>query len=169
MIIISNHQSLFDIPHLLLIFKKFQPKFIAKKELGNYFPSVSPGLKFGGSILIDRDNQTQSAKQIITLGKQIQSDHTAAIIFPEGTRSKKPGTNEFKIAGVKALLKSAPDAVIVPVCIRGNSDLFRKSRFFISFRNQVDIYALDPIYPPHQNPEEILAQIQVNINSYLLS
>jgi len=167
LIIISNHQSLFDIPHLVLLFKAYRPRFVAKKELGNFFPSVSPALKFGGSILIDRDNQTQSAKQIMTLGRLISKDNSAAIIFPEGTRSRKKGVLDFKVAGVKALLKSAPDALIVPVCIQGNDELFRHSRFFISFRNRVDIYILDPIEPPHNNPEELILNIQHSINQFL--
>lgn len=167
LIIISNHQSLFDIPHLLLLFKSYRPRFVAKKELGNFFPSVSPALKFGGSILIDRDNQTQSARQIMTLGKQISKDNSAAIIFPEGTRSRRKGVLDFKIAGVKALMKSAPDAVVVPVCIQGNDELFRHSKYFISFRNKIDIYVLDPVQPPHGNSEELILQIQHSINQFL--
>ena len=164
LIVISNHQSLFDIPHLVILLRKHRPKFVAKKELGNFFPSVSPALKFGGSVLIDRSNHTQSAKQIMQLGKAISADGSAGIIFPEGTRSRNHSTNEFKTAGVKALLKSAPNAWVVPVCIKGNNRLYRKSKYFIAFGNTIEISILEPIKPPFGDTDELVARIQKDIN-----
>lgn len=164
LIVISNHQSLFDIIHLIVLLRKHRPNFVAKKELGNYFPSVSPALKFGGSVLIDRNNHTQSAKQILQLGKTISKNGTAGIIFPEGTRSRNSSTNEFKTAGVKALLKSAPNAWVVPVCIKGNNRLYRKSKYFIAFGNRIDVSVLEPIKPPFGDADELVARIQQEIN-----
>ena len=53
-ILVSNHQSLFDIPAIIWGFRNHHPKFIAKIELGKGIPSVSYNLRYGGSALIDR-------------------------------------------------------------------------------------------------------------------
>jgi 1-acyl-sn-glycerol-3-phosphate acyltransferase len=60
LIIIANHQSLFDIPAVVHGFRKYYPKFISKKELSRNLPSISYNLKYGKSALIDRDNGTQA-------------------------------------------------------------------------------------------------------------
>ncbi|RLD25326.1 MAG: 1-acyl-sn-glycerol-3-phosphate acyltransferase, partial [Bacteroidetes bacterium] len=53
-IIVSNHQSLWDIPPIIWFLRRIHPKFISKKELGKGIPSISYNLKYGGSVLIDR-------------------------------------------------------------------------------------------------------------------
>ena len=40
-IIVSNHQSTFDIPPIVWGFRKSHPKFVSKKELGKGIPSIS--------------------------------------------------------------------------------------------------------------------------------
>src|SRR5699024_4853508 len=53
-IIVSNHQSMWDIPPIIWHLRKYHPKFISKKALGKGIPSISFNLKYGGSVLIDR-------------------------------------------------------------------------------------------------------------------
>ena len=72
LIIIANHQSLFDISPVVYGFRKHHAKFISKKELGKYLPSVSYNLRKGGSVLIDRSNGSQSIREIFKLGKLLE-------------------------------------------------------------------------------------------------
>jgi len=58
-IIVSNHQSLYDIPPVVYGFRKYYPKFISKIELSRHLPSISYNLRHGKSALIDRKNGTQ--------------------------------------------------------------------------------------------------------------
>ena len=44
-IFILNHQSMFEIPILIWYLRRFDPKFVGKKSLGNNIPSVSMYLK----------------------------------------------------------------------------------------------------------------------------
>ncbi len=48
-IIVSNHQSMWDISPLSWYLRKYHPKFISKVELGKGIPSVSYNLRHGGS------------------------------------------------------------------------------------------------------------------------
>jgi len=49
LIIVSNHQSTYDIPPIIWYFRKYHPKFISKSSLGKGIPSVSFNLRHGGS------------------------------------------------------------------------------------------------------------------------
>ena len=56
LIIVANHQSMYDISPIMWYMRKHHTKFISKKELGKGIPSVSYNLRHGGSVLIDRKN-----------------------------------------------------------------------------------------------------------------
>src|SRR5690606_28152377 len=60
LIIVSNHQSWYDITSLGWYMRKVHPKFVSKIELGKGIPSISYNLRKGGSVLIDRKNAKQS-------------------------------------------------------------------------------------------------------------
>jgi 1-acyl-sn-glycerol-3-phosphate acyltransferase len=47
-IIVSNHQSMFDIPILGALLLSHFPKYISKRSLGRWIPSVSYNLRRGG-------------------------------------------------------------------------------------------------------------------------
>jgi len=72
LIVISNHQSMFDISPVVVGFRKHHIKFISKMELGKWLPSVSYNLRKGGSILIYRDNRSQSIKEIMAFGEKMK-------------------------------------------------------------------------------------------------
>ena len=127
LIIVSNHQSTFDIPPIVWGFREHHPKFVSKKELGKGIPSISYNLRHGGSVLIDRKNGRQAIVEINRLGKHIEQENYCASIFPEGTRSKTGQVGKFQHAGVASLLRSAPSAWIVPFVIDGNSRLMERA------------------------------------------
>ena len=129
LIFVSNHQSMNDIPPMIWFLRKYHPKFISKKELGKGIPSVSYNLRHGGSVLIDRKDAKQSITSIINFGKYIQENKYAAVIFPEGTRSRDGTPKEFSKNGIKMLVKTNPSAYIIPITIN-NSWKFLKYNGF---------------------------------------
>lgn len=166
-IIVSNHQSLFDIPPIIWGFRNHHPKFISKIELGKNIPSVSYNLRHGGSILIDRNKRLQSAKAIEKLGRYIENNLYAASIFPEGTRTKDGKVNSFMFSGVNALLKGAPSAVVVPLVIDGNYDLLKKGLYPMSFGIKIKYTVLDLIEPGTIPVEELVMKIENMIRTAL--
>ena len=117
LIIVSNHQSLFDIPILHMTFGRFYPRFIAKKELARWLPSVSFNLRHGQNAIIDRADARQSIRAIAGLGKVLEEKKCAVVIFPEGTRARTGQLREFKHAGFSTLFKKAPHAQVIPVAL----------------------------------------------------
>ena len=167
LIIVSNHQSTFDIPPIVWGFRKHHPKFVSKKELGKGIPSISYNLVHGGSALIDRKNARQAIVEISRLGKHIEKENYSASIFPEGTRSKTGKLRPFKSLGVAALIKSAPSAAIVPFVIDGNSRLMEKGYFPLRFGTGLTFTALPCIEPKGENADDLTSRIQHQIENVL--
>jgi len=167
LIIVANHQSLFDIPAVVHGFRKHYPKFISKKELSRNLPSISYNLKYGRSAIIDRENGTQAVKEIFKLGQLIQENCYAACIFPEGTRSKTGKVNNFRTAGIHALLRAAPSAIIVPFVIDGHSQVMYKGSFPLRLGQKIKYTVLDPVEPAGRDVEEMVAEIQSSIRKEL--
>jgi len=160
LIIVSNHQSLYDIPPVVHGFRKYYPKFISKIELSRNLPSISYNLKHGKSALIDRRNGTQAVKEIFRLGKLIEENNYAVCIFPEGTRSKNGKVKKFMSAGISTLLRASPSAVIIPFVIDGHSQLTRKGVFPLQFGQKISYTVLDPVEPHNQPIEELVNHIR---------
>lgn len=143
-IIVSNHQSMWDIPPLIWFLRKLHVKFISKIELGKGIPSVSYNLKHGGSVLIDRKNPTQATRQIEKIARYISEHNRAVVIFPEGTRSRDGFPKPFRKKGLFTLFDHAPNAVVLPVSISNSWKLQR----FGMFPMPLGVHLKIKVHPP---------------------
>jgi 1-acyl-sn-glycerol-3-phosphate acyltransferase len=168
-IIISNHQSMMDIPPIIWLLRKHHVKFIAKKELTNLIPSISFNLKKGGSLLIDRKKGKKSVQQIREYAKTLVERGHSVCIFPEGTRSKFGKIKEFKAGGVQALVEGSNGIPIVPFVVHGNHKIFNKGMFPLQMGQTVMYEILDPVDPNSMKPEEVAEFIQSKIEIALES
>ncbi|KAA2219102.1 lysophospholipid acyltransferase family protein [Maribacter flavus] len=144
LIIVTNHQSMYDIPPIIWYMRKHHPKFVSKKELGKGIPSVSFNLRHGGSVLIDRKDAKASLMEIGKLGAYIEKHNRAAVIFPEGTRSRDGHPKPFKPMGLKMLMKKAPSALIVPISINNSWKLVRFGKFPMGLGAKVSFDVHEP-------------------------
>ncbi|MCS6821852.1 MAG: 1-acyl-sn-glycerol-3-phosphate acyltransferase [Microscillaceae bacterium] len=144
-VIVSNHQSMFDIPCIILAFHKFHVNFVAKKELGKNIPTVSFHLRNGGSVLIDRKDSESAIQQIARLGKHIEARKEAACIYPEGTRSRNGILKEFKKGGFITLMENAPSAWVVPVIIKNTYKIVQYGMLPIPTGIKVKVSTLLPL------------------------
>ena len=129
LIIVANHQSVYDIVGFVWLFRKCHTKFVSKIELGKGIPSISYNLNHGGSVLIDRKDPKQALPVLKKMGEYIEKNNRGTVIFPEGTRSKTGKPKAFAPNGVKILCKYAPSAYVVPVTINNSWKLFRYGGF----------------------------------------
>ncbi len=144
-IIVSNHQSMFDIPIFGgLLFSNY-PKYVSKKELGRWLPSVSFNLKHGGNALIDRKDPAQARAAIRELGAACEQRNVAVVIFPEGTRSRDGRLKSFRAGGLKELLDAAPSLPVVPATIDGAWKLLRNKLFPVPFGTKVRVRFSEPL------------------------
>lgn len=145
LIIIVNHQSLHDIYPLTWFMRKHHPKFISKIELGKGIPSVSYNLRHGGAALIDRKNPRQSLPALMKFGEYIEETKRAAVIFPEGTRSKNGKPKAFQTKGLEILFKKIPSALIVPISINNSWKMLRYGKFPMGLGTHITFTVHKPI------------------------
>ncbi len=167
LIIVTNHQSMYDIPPIIWYMRKYHPKFVAKKELGKGIPSVSYNLRHGGSALIDRKDGKQAIMEIGKLGSYIEKHTRSAVIFPEGTRSRTGKPKPFKPMGLKMLMKKAPSALLVPITINNSWKLLRFGQFPMGLGAYVKFKVHAPIENTG-NTDEIIKLVEKTITKAIL-
>ena len=128
-LVVSNHQSLWDIPPLVWHLRNIHPNFVSKIELGKGIPSVSYNLRHGGAVLIDRKNPRQALKAMIKFANYLNENNRSGVIFPEGTRSKTNVPKRFQRKGLALLLKKMPEAYVLPITINNSWKLQKHGMF----------------------------------------
>jgi 1-acyl-sn-glycerol-3-phosphate acyltransferase len=138
-IIISNHQSLFDILALVTTLG-IQYRWFIKKEVLKV-PLFGYGLYASRNIFIDRSN-TASAIESINRGIDRLPRNVSIMVFAEGTRSPDGRIREFKKGGfVTAVRRKIP---ILPVTINGSRRVLPKGS--LAFKpGKIQVVIGDPI------------------------
>ena len=140
-IIMSNHASHFDIP---IIFQTLPGsiRMMAKKELFA-LPFFGRMLKENEFPSIDRHNRKQ-AIQDLEVAEKIMRSGIVLWVAPEGTRSGDPvSLSPFKKGPFVLALKS--QAIIIPVGIRGASDILPANTWDFTYGQAVEVHIGNPI------------------------
>ncbi len=167
-IIIANHQGTYDISPIMWHMRKFHPKFISKIELGKGIPSVSYNLRNGGSLLIDRKKPIQSIKAIKEFSNYIEKNKYAAVIFPEGTRSKNGEPKSFQTFGLLTLFKGIPSAIVVPITINNSWKTTRYGKFPMGLGTHITFMVHKPINIANfADKEELINSIETTIKNHI--
>lgn len=169
MIIVSNHQSMFDIPAIGQVLRKHHPKYVAKKSLARGIPSVSFNIRHGGSISIDRADREQAIIIISKFCDYLKQNNYAGCIFPEGSRSKGGQLAPFKQGGLAAMIETMPQATIVPVVLQNFWKIGKYKMTPIPFGIQLKCFILAPIEKAGKTTTEIIDTIEPQMKQYLAS
>ena len=120
-IIVSNHQSLFDILALVTTLK-IQFRWIIKQEIFRV-PFFGYALYASRNIFIDRSHRDRAIESI-NRGIDRLPEGRSVMVFAEGTRSPDGRIREFKKGGfVPAVMRNIP---ILPVTVNGSRQVLPK-------------------------------------------
>lgn len=164
-IIVSNHQSMWDIPPISWYLRKYHPKFISKKELEKGIPSISYNLKHGGSILIDRKNPRQAIVEMLKFSEYLNEHNRGGVIFPEGTRSRNGSPKPFRRSGLETLFRKLPTGYIIPVTINNSWKLQQWGFFPVPIGVKVEIIAHPALKIADFDKEELIDKVERIITS----
>lgn len=166
LIIVANHQSMYDISPIIWYMRKHHPKFISKVELGKGIPSVSYNLRHGGSVLIDRKDPRQSITAIKVFSENIKQNNWAAVIFPEGTRSKNGVPKDFQKRGLLTLFKEIPEATVVPISINNSWKTVRYGNFPMGIGTHITFTVHSPLkIATFTDTDTLISHIETTVKS----
>lgn len=124
-VIVSNHQSWFDVFALALgVPKRYH--FVAKRELER-IPLFGTAWKAAGHISIDRSDRQSAIRSLARAGEQLRAERSAVVIFPEGTRSPDGALLPFKKGAFMLALTSGVE--IVPAAVSGTRAILPKGEW----------------------------------------
>lgn len=117
-VVMSNHQSLYDIPVLFQALKR-RVRMVAKSELFR-IPVWGGAMRAAGFIEVDRKNHARALAGLAR-AKTALSEGTSIWIAPEGTRSRSGKLGAFKKGGFHLALDTG--ARILPVTVVGTREV----------------------------------------------
>jgi len=120
-VIISNHQSAFDIILLYRLMTHF--KWVAKKELFKV-PVIGWNLMLNRHVKLDRKSIKSALKMMQDSANHLKQG-SSILIFPEGTRSSDGQIKRFKDGAF--ILAKKTSVPILPVVINGSFELLGKN------------------------------------------
>jgi 1-acyl-sn-glycerol-3-phosphate acyltransferase len=141
-VIMSNHQSLYDVP---VIYQALQRRIrmVAKKELFRV-PIWGRAMHRAGFICLDRQSRERSRETLLA-SADILHTGTSIWIAPEGTRSRSGGLGPFRKGGFHLALQSG--ARILPVSINGTRQVLPAKGATITDGCAVAVVIHPPIDP----------------------
>lgn len=161
-VVISNHQSNFDIP-VLMGYVGIPLGFISKIE-AKEIPIVEKWMTLIHCVYIDRSTLKGSAGAIIEGIKVVKNGHSL-VIFPEGHRSKGDLINTFKAPSFKLATKAG--APILPITIDGTYKVMEQNNNRIK-PAQVHL-TIHPAVPTVGLSKEDLADLPEQIHATIAS
>ena len=117
-VLLSNHQSLFDIPSVLTAFPG-RLRFVAKQELRSV-PVFGRAMELGGVVFVDRSDRARAIDQLKAARHRV-AEGTSVWIAVEGTRSRDGTLGPFKKGGFHVAMDLG--VPILPTWIQGSLDV----------------------------------------------
>ena len=152
--VISNHQSLLDIPCHMKFFHEKNPRFVAKDSLARHIPLVSEMLRSQQHCTIPRTARPMEAmKYIEKFGKRVVERNQIPFLFPEGTRTKDGSVGKFYSAGFRKLTESTGLPVVV-CALDGGWQLRDLKKFFYNINKGCYRVKVLKVYDAPKTKEE---------------
>ena len=141
-IVMSNHQSLYDIPVLYRVIPG-RLRMVAKAELFR-IPVWGRAMEAAGFVRVDRGNRRQAVESLREGGAMLE-EGTLLWIAPEGTRSATGLVGTFKSGGFHLALETGHR--ILPVAIDGTHDILPAKGTIVQKDKRVVVTIMPPIDP----------------------
>jgi 1-acyl-sn-glycerol-3-phosphate acyltransferase len=164
-VLMSNHQSHYDIPVVLQALKR-RVRFVTKKELFRV-PLFGRAMRLSGMVEIDRHNRERAIESLSSAKRAIASGINIWIA-PEGTRSATGRLGPFKKGGFHLALDAG--ARILPISIVGTRFALPARGRHVTQGAKVQVTISAPIDPQAFGParrEDLVGAVREAIAQHL--
>jgi 1-acyl-sn-glycerol-3-phosphate acyltransferase len=138
-VVVSNHQSMADIP--LLSHIPWEMKWVAKAELFR-LPFVGWMMQLAGDIPVDRKDARSGARALIKAGRVLER-RCPVMFFPEGTRSPDGRIGRFTDGAFHLAIRTK--VPVLPIVVEGSFDALPKHSWRFGSPSDIRVHLLDPI------------------------
>lgn len=153
-IIVSNHQSLIDIPCYMNFFRDKELRFVAKDNLSRHIPLVSEMLRTQQHCMVPRKGSPMMAMKVVeTFSERVKKNNWIPVIFPEGTRTRDGNVGKFYSAGFRKLSETT-NLPIVVCALDGGYQIREIRTIMTNLRNGSYRVKVLKVYDSPKNKEE---------------
>jgi 1-acyl-sn-glycerol-3-phosphate acyltransferase len=164
-IVMSNHQSLYDIPVVFQAVPR-PMRMIAKKELFR-IPVFGRAMRAAEIIELDRQNRRRAILAMAEAKAMVRSG-LSIWIAPEGTRSRNGELGEFKRGGFHLAMTTG--ARILPVTVNGTRHVLPAGSYCLTRGLKVRVSLGEPVNPADygkQRLDELVSAVRERIAAHL--
>jgi 1-acyl-sn-glycerol-3-phosphate acyltransferase len=164
-VVMSNHQSLYDIPALYQSLP-LRLRMVAKAELFR-IPIWAQAMRVAGFVELDRSARDRAIESL-TRAKTALAQGTSIWIAPEGTRSRDGSLGAFKLGGFH--LAADAGARILPVTVSGTRSILpaKGARVVPGAIVRVTVHAaIDPAQYGREVNDSLVQAVRSSIESAL--
>jgi 1-acyl-sn-glycerol-3-phosphate acyltransferase len=148
-VVMSNHQSHYDIPVVFCALPMLSIRMVAKASLFRV-PIWGRALRVSGFVPVDRSRRERAIASLRAARETMQSG-ISVWIAPEGTRSRTGELGELKHGGFHLALDTG--VRILPVTIDGTRDVLPANGYAVRRGVRVRVTVHPPIDPREHGPE----------------
>jgi 1-acyl-sn-glycerol-3-phosphate acyltransferase len=138
-VIVSNHQSLADIP--VLAHLRLDMKWLAKSELFR-FPVFGWMMRMAGDVSVDRSDRRKAAKALLQCARYLRQ-RCSVVFFPEGTRSLDGAVLPFNDGPFQLAIRE--NVQVLPVVVEGSGLALPRNSWLFGGRQSIQLRVLEAI------------------------
>jgi len=163
-LVVMNHQSVFDIPLVVQAFPVTTfVRFIARKRYFKWIPTVSHLMRLYQYPSVNPlANASEMKKSLVEIRDTARKADVPLCIFPEGTRTKDGEIGPFRPTGLQLILKQRPWKVYVLVGdgYWKTAKLKQWLRGMDHLRGKVEIAGVFEWTDPKQNSDAFIQELR---------
>lgn len=147
-VVVSNHQSLADIP--LLSHLPWEMKWVAKRSLFR-LPAIGWMMRMAGDIPLQRTDPRSGARSLLNAARYLRQG-CPVMFFPEGTRSRDGGVGRFHDGAFRLALRERVN--VLPIAIDGSHACLPKHSWQFGAARTIRVRVLPAIEIAGFGPEQ---------------
>ena len=150
-VVVSNHQSLADIP--VISHLKLDTKWLTKAELFR-LPVMGWMLRMAGDVPIDRSDRRKGARAMLQCARYLRQG-CSVVFFPEGTRS--PGGQVLPFNEGPFQLAIREHVPILPLVVEGSGAALPRNSWIFGATRDVQLRILEAVSVDGWNMAQVAA------------
>jgi len=148
-VVVSNHQSLGDIP--LIAHLKLDTKWLAKAELFR-LPVLGWMLRMAGDVPIDRSDRRKGAKALLQCARYLRQ-RCSVVFFPEGTRSPDGQVLPFNDGPFQLAIRE--QIPILPLVVEGSGAALPRNSWIFGGTQDIHLQVLEAVSVEGWNVKQV--------------